>query len=67
MGEDRSRWQRYRDGKRGGPPRKLAPCGTVAAARRHARHGEELDAACAEAIRVHNQAQYQARKAAGKK
>ena len=31
--------------------RELKPCGTVAAARRHQRAGEELDEACAQAIR----------------
>lgn len=33
-------------------PRMLAPCGTLAAARRHYRRGERLDYACAEADRV---------------
>ena len=31
--------------------RELKPCGTVAAARRHQRAGEELDEACAQAVR----------------
>ena len=45
------RAKRYRDAKRGGPPREPAPCGTYAAARRHQRRGEPLDDACAEALR----------------
>jgi hypothetical protein len=38
---ERSRWAIYRDRKRGGPPRKLRPHGTVAGYRRHQRAGEE--------------------------
>lgn len=37
------------------PPRKLKPCGTSAAARRHQYHGEDLDEACVTAERVRDQ------------
>lgn len=40
------RARRYRDKRRGGPPRQLAPCGTYAAYRRHQRNGEPIDDAC---------------------
>lgn len=40
------RQRAYRDRKRGGPPRALQPCGTVAAARRHERAGEPLCEPC---------------------
>jgi hypothetical protein len=40
--------RRYRDRKRGAPPRKLQPHGTRAAVRRHERAGEPLCEACKE-------------------
>ena len=43
----------YRARKRGGPPREPAPCGTRAAAARHRRNSEPLDAACADAERAY--------------
>lgn len=45
------RQKRYRDRKRGAPPRELEPCGTRAAATRHRRAGEPLCDACIEAER----------------
>jgi len=45
--------KRWRDKQRGGPPREPAPCGTRAAAARHRRRGEPLDAACVEAERAY--------------
>ena len=63
MAEQRSRYQIYRDKKRGGPPRKLEPCGTWAAAMRHIRAGETLDAKCEQARVDHNAEQYEKRKA----
>ena len=45
--------RRYRDRKRGGPPRTPAPCGTRAAAARHRRRGEPLDVACVDAERAY--------------
>ncbi len=45
------RARRYRR-RQGIGPRELKPCGTVAAARRHLRHGEELDELCREAWRT---------------
>ena len=41
----------------------LKPCGTVAAARRHQRAGEELDEACAQAIRDEKNGRVDARRA----
>jgi hypothetical protein len=64
MGEsDAKRARRYRDRKRGGPPRELAPHGTPAAYRRHQRAGEEpcIDCREAEAERQHDL--YEARQA----
>jgi len=52
-----------RDRKRGGPPRKLKPCGTYAAYRRHVRNGEEIDDACAQAWSEHQAEQYRKRQA----
>lgn len=43
---DAERARRYRDRKRGGPPRELKPHGTLAAVRRHERAGEELCDEC---------------------
>lgn len=54
----------YRDRKRGGPPRAPAPCGTLAAYRRHQRHSEPVDAACREAYNASQRAMYAARKRA---
>jgi hypothetical protein len=45
--------KRYRDRKRGKPPRAPAPCGTPAAAKRHRRKGEPLDDACIAAERAY--------------
>lgn len=57
-----SRWSEWRARKRAGlPGRQVAPCGTYAAARRHQRNGEELDPACAEALREHNAEMYRRR------
>ena len=42
--------------------RELKPCGTVAAARRHQRAGEELDEACAQAIRDEKNGRVDARR-----
>lgn len=47
------RQRAYRDRLRGGPPREPEPCGTVAAARRHQRAGEQLDDACRDAWRAY--------------
>lgn len=52
----------YRDRKRGGPPRKPKPCGTVAAARRHQRAGEALCAKCAPVWSAHQAEQYRKRR-----
>jgi hypothetical protein len=57
------RQRRYRDRLRGGPPRALAPCGTVAAYRRHQRHGEPACALC-RAAWAEWQRTYQARRKA---
>ncbi len=43
---ERSRFAEYRDEKRGGPPRELEPCGTRAAAQRHARRPEVYGPMC---------------------
>lgn len=53
---DAKRARRYRDRRRGGPPRELAPHGTSAAFRRHKRADEEPCSACkqAEAERQHD-------------
>ena len=48
------RSRRYRDNRRGRPPRNPAPCPSVAAAKRHLRNGEPMDPACAEALRLYN-------------
>lgn len=45
-------WVRLRAERRGGPPRTPKPCGTRAAAMRHQRNGEELDAACLAALKT---------------
>jgi hypothetical protein len=45
--------RRYRDRKRGKPPRTPLPCGTRAAATRHRRKGEPLCDACREAERAY--------------
>lgn len=52
----------YRDRKRGGPPRQPAPCGTLAAFRRHQRHSEQIDAACREAYNAAQREMYRKRK-----
>lgn len=57
-----SRFQEYRDRLRGGPARALQPCGTLAAARRHQRHGEDPCAPCKEALAEHARNQYKKRK-----
>lgn len=57
-----SRYQQYRDRRRGGPARAPAPCGTYPAARRHQRRGEPLCAACAEAKRVYERAAQRTRR-----
>jgi hypothetical protein len=63
MPEDRSRWARYRDRLRGGPPRQLKPHGTVAAYRRHQRADEEPCAPCKAAWSTYQNELYEARKA----
>lgn len=60
---DAERSRRYRDRKRGGPPRRLEPCGTYAAFRRHERADEEPCDACREA---RNERQRQAYRSAKK-
>lgn len=52
----------YRERKRGGPPRPLEPCGTLAAYRRHKRHGEPIDAACRDAYNAEHRRMYRARR-----
>lgn len=59
---ERSRFAEYRDRVRGGPPRQLQPCGTVAAYKRHVRHGEEPCAACRAAWADYQRQRYQTRK-----
>lgn len=59
---DRSRFAEYRDRLRGGPPRVLQPCGTVAAARRHEKAGESKCPACAAAWRTHQAEMYRRRR-----
>lgn len=59
----RSRYAIYRDEQRGGPPRRLKPCGTYPAAMRHKRYGEDLDPACAQALADHQHQMYLKRKA----
>ena len=44
----------YRDRRRGAPPRQLEPCGTLAAWRRHQRHGEAPCPPCVEARRAYD-------------
>ncbi len=55
------RQRQYRDRLRGGPPRVPAPCGTVAAYKRHQRHGEPACAPCRAAWAEWQRA-YQARR-----
>lgn len=63
MGQsDATRARRYRDRKRGGPPRELAPHGTVAAFRRHKRAKETPCDPCREAERDRQATLYQRRK-----
>ena len=59
---DAERSRRYRDRLRGGPPRELAPHGTVAAYRRHRRAGETPCDPCREAERRRQARLYEARK-----
>lgn len=47
--QERSRYAKYRDRKRGGPPRQPKPHGTYAGFRRHKRRGEEPCAECYQA------------------
>lgn len=49
MSTPAERSRAYRDRKRGGPPRKLLPHGTIAAYRRHERAGEEPCTRCRKA------------------
>src|SRR5690606_29324388 len=60
---DAERARRYRDRLRGGPPRTLKPCGTVAAYRRHQRHGEPPCDECRKAEAEHQREMYRIRKA----
>lgn len=57
------RAKEYRDRQRGGAPRALKPCGTVAAYKRHQRKGEPIDDACAAAWAAEQKRMYDARKA----
>ena len=52
----------YRDRLRGGPARQPAPCGTLAAFRRHQRHNEPIDDLCRAAYNAAHRAMYKARK-----
>ena len=61
--EERSRYAKYRDQQRGGPPRAPKPHGTSAAVLRHRRAKEPLCEACAEVERKRQADAYQARKA----
>jgi hypothetical protein len=64
MGQtDAERARRYRDRKRGGPPRELRPHGTRAAVRRHERAGEEPCEECRVAERARQRELYRSRKA----
>lgn len=54
--------RKYRDRQRGGPARDLKPCGTVAAYRRHQRHGEEPCEACKKAHAEYHRELYRKRK-----
>jgi len=58
----RSRWARYRDRKRGGPPRQLDPHGSLGAVRRHQRASEDLCDECAPVWSDHKHAAYLRRK-----
>lgn len=60
MTADKSR--RYRDRKRGRPPREPKPCGTLAAYRRHQRHNEPIDDACRDAYNTAQRGWYTKRK-----
>ena len=66
MSAERSRWALRRDELRGGPPRDLQPCGTVAAARRHQRAGEPLCEACRTAWTSHQHRMYVQRNGKGR-
>ena len=59
---ENSRFAEYRDRQRGGPPRALKPCGTVAAYRRHQRNGETPCEPCRAAWSEYQRQQYQRRK-----
>lgn len=66
--QQRSRWARYRDRQRGGPPQPKAPeHGTIAAARRHQREGGTAAlnacASCKAEWKRHQAEQYAKRKA----
>jgi hypothetical protein len=71
MGQtDAERARRYRDRKRGGPPRELRPHGTRAAVRRHERagekywqEGEDFCQECRDFERARQQELYASRKA----
>lgn len=64
MSSNAERSRAYRDRKRGGQPRQLAPCGTVPAARRHQRSREPLCAFCAPVWAEHQAKMYRQRKGA---
>ena len=58
--------RRWRDRRRGGPPRTVEPCGTRAAAKRHRRNDEPIDDACRDAERAYQrEASARARARAG--
>lgn len=62
MASPAERSRRYRDRKRGTPPRTPAPCGTTAAYARHLRHGEQPCQACREANAAKHRELYRKRK-----
>lgn len=59
----RSRFQVYRDNQRGGPPKPLAPHGTMGAVRRHERLHEKLCDPCRLAYNEQQRVLYEAREA----
>lgn len=62
MSTPAERSRAYRDRKRGTPPREPKPHGTVAAYRRHERHGEQPCQACRKAWAEYQRELYRQRK-----
>lgn len=56
------RSKRYRDRKRGGPPREPQPCGTLGGLRRHEKEGPVTCPACIAYRSEHNHEMYELRK-----